>query len=179
MKAAFVDNDSKRLYIGEASKPAIKKDEILVRVKATALNRADLLQKRGLYPPPEGASPILGLEMSGVIEEIGEHVQGWKIGDRVCALLPGEDMHNILLYLHLWQFLFQIIFLLWKLLQSQKFFDSLYEFILVWLFAKGQTVLIHAGASGVGTAAIQLAREAGAKIIVTAGSHEKESFAFL
>ncbi|MCK9906705.1 alcohol dehydrogenase catalytic domain-containing protein, partial [Frankia sp. Cpl3] len=69
--------------------PVLSRKELLVKVKATALNRADLLQKRGAYPPPPGASPILGLEMAGVVEEVGAGVTGWKQGDRVCALLSG------------------------------------------------------------------------------------------
>ena len=89
MKAVLIDDHTKKLYIGEAEKPEIGPNELLVKVKATALNRADLLQKRGLYPPPEGASPIMGLEMSGVVEEVGSEVADWKKGDRVCALLPG------------------------------------------------------------------------------------------
>src|SRR5438132_6675624 len=89
MKAILIKDGSTELYIGEAERPAMGEQELLVRVKATALNRADLLQRRGLYPPPPGASTILGLEMAGVIEELGVDVEGWSIGDRVCALLAG------------------------------------------------------------------------------------------
>ncbi|HET7615389.1 MAG TPA: alcohol dehydrogenase catalytic domain-containing protein, partial [Bacillales bacterium] len=88
MEAVLV-NEKGRLRLGEYEKPVAAAGELLVKVKATAVNRADLLQKRGGYPPPEGASPILGLEMAGVVEETGDEVEGWKKGDRVFALLPG------------------------------------------------------------------------------------------
>ncbi|MBS4206904.1 NAD(P)H-quinone oxidoreductase [Bacillus sp. FJAT-50079] len=174
MKAVLVNNDSRQLYIGEALKPSISEEEILVKVKATALNRADLMQKRGLYPPPEGASPILGLEMSGVIEEIGEHVQGVKIGDRVCALLPGGGYAEYVAIPAAMAIPIPNHFSFVEAAAIPEVFLTAYM-NLFWFgrLQKGQTVLIHAGASGVGTAAIQLAREAGAKIIVTAGSHEK------
>lgn len=79
MKAILVDEGTKELYLGEWSDPVPSDGELLVRVKATALNRADLLQKRGGYPPPPGASPILGLEMAGVVEEVGRNVSGWQL----------------------------------------------------------------------------------------------------
>jgi tumor protein p53-inducible protein 3 len=89
MKAVLVEENTTRLYIGEAEDPIPLEDELLITVKATALNRADLMQKKGLYPPPAGASPILGLEMAGVVERTGKNVRGWRPGDRVCALLLG------------------------------------------------------------------------------------------
>jgi tumor protein p53-inducible protein 3 len=72
-----------QLYLGEAEKPPPSSHEVLVKVKATALNRADTLQRMGKYPPPPGASPIIGLEMSGIIEAIGAEVTEWKVGDKV------------------------------------------------------------------------------------------------
>jgi len=89
MKAILVEETTQNLFIGETDMPQMGKNDLLIKVKATALNRADLLQKRGLYPPPSGASTILGLEMSGVIDDVGVDVRDWKKGDRVCALLPG------------------------------------------------------------------------------------------
>lgn len=86
MKAVLQHPEAKALYIGETEEPNPSDGELLVRVKATSLNRADLLQKRGLYPPPPGATNILGLEMAGVVEEAAGR---WKKGDRVMALLPG------------------------------------------------------------------------------------------
>lgn len=86
MKAIQVHPETKKLYIGESDEPKHTDCELLVSVKATALNRADLLQKRGLYPPPPGATDILGLEMAGVVVE---GTGTWKKGDRVMGLLPG------------------------------------------------------------------------------------------
>ena len=77
------------LHIGEHPDPVMKEDELLIRVRATALNRADLLQRRGKHPPPKGVPDILGLEMSGEVASVGTACHGWRTGDRVCALLPG------------------------------------------------------------------------------------------
>ena len=79
------------LRIAELPDPAPGEGEVLVRVAATAVNRADLLQRQGLYPPPPGASPILGLECSGTIAKLGEGVVGWHVGDRVCTLAQPRD----------------------------------------------------------------------------------------
>ena len=174
MKAILVNENTQMLEVGEAKKPKAGPDELLVKVKATALNRADLLQKRGHYPPPPGASEILGLEMSGVIEELGDNVSGWEKGDRVCALLPGGGYA---------QYAVIPADMAIPIPESFSFIDAaaipeVYLTAYLNLFElgklkKGQYVLIHAGASGVGTAAIQLAREAGAQTIVTAGSSKK------
>lgn len=176
MKALLVNEGTHSMYFDEVVKPQIGKGDLLVKVKATSLNRADLLQKRGLYPPPKGASPVLGLEMSGVIEEIGSEVSGWKKGDRVCALLPGGGYA---------EFASIPADMAMPIPENLSFEEAaaIPEVFLtaylntVWLgnLQKGETVLIHAGASGVGTAAIQLAREIGAKIIVTAGTEEKRA----
>lgn len=173
MKAIIADERG-NLKIGTVEKPAIAPDELLIRVKATALNRADLLQKRGHYPPPPGASPILGLEMCGVVERIGSKASGWKTGDRVCALLPGGGYA---------QYAAIPAGMAMPVPENLSFEEGAAipeVFLTAYLnmfdlgkLQRGQTVLIHAGASGVGTAAIQLAREAGANIIATAGSKEK------
>src|SRR5882724_2455745 len=91
MRAVQIEAQGKdyRLVVGTQTRPAPGAGEVLIRVAAAGLNNADLLQARGLYPPPPGASPVLGMEVSGVIAELGEGVSGWKIADRVCALLPG------------------------------------------------------------------------------------------
>jgi NADPH:quinone reductase-like Zn-dependent oxidoreductase len=89
MKAVLVNSDRQSLYIGDWAEPEMGPEDLIVRVKATALNRADLMQKAGKYPPPQGESPILGLEMAGIVERVGSKVIKWKEGDRVCALLPG------------------------------------------------------------------------------------------
>ena len=148
--------------------------ELLVQVMATAVNRADLSQARGNYPPPAGESEILGLEMAGRIVALGEAGGGWQVGDRVCALLAGGGYAE--------QVAVHPDMLLpvpdhWSYAQAAAIPE-------VWLTAfvnlfqegglqAGQRALIHAGGSGVGTAAIQLARAAGAEVYATAGAPEK------
>ena len=81
--------EAEQLTMGSFQTPETTEGDLLVKVKATALNRADIMQRQGFYPPPKGASPILGLEMSGVVEQVGANCAGWKVGDRVFGLLPG------------------------------------------------------------------------------------------
>jgi putative PIG3 family NAD(P)H quinone oxidoreductase len=147
---------------------------VLVDVRATAVNRADLSQARGHYPPPPGASEILGLEMAGVIREVGSEVVGWKIGDRVCALLSGGG------YAEQAAVPYQMLLRLpddWSFAQGaavpEVWLTAFVNLFLEGNLQPGETVLIHAGASGVGTAAIQLAVAVGARAFVTAGSDEK------
>jgi putative PIG3 family NAD(P)H quinone oxidoreductase len=149
-------------------------DEVLVRIKATAVNRADLSQVAGHYPPPPGVTDILGLEMAGEIVALGAQVQGWQVGERVCALLAGGGYAEQVAVHH------QMLLPLpdnWSFAQGAAVPEVWYT-AFVNLFREGnlqagETVLIHAGASGVGTAAIQLAREAGATVFVTAGTAAK------
>lgn len=162
------------LQIGEHSGPSPGEGDLLVRVRATALNRADLLQRRGLYPPPEGASEILGLEMAGEIVAAGSACEGWTRGDRVCALLPGGG------YAELAAVAAGMAMRIPDDLSFEEAAAVPEAFLTAYLnlfdlggLARGETVLIHAGASGVGTAAIQLVREAGAVSLVTAGAPEK------
>ncbi|MBX3055530.1 MAG: NAD(P)H-quinone oxidoreductase [Anaerolineae bacterium] len=149
-------------------------DEVLVDVRATAVNRADLLQARGGYPPPPGASHILGLEMAGVINAVGEAVEGWQPGDRVCALLPGGGYAE--------QVAVPAGMLLrlpdgWSFAQGtavpEVWYTAYVNLFLEGDLKPGETVLIHAGASGVGTAAIQLACNTDAVAFVTAGRADK------
>ncbi len=153
---------------------AYNAEEVLVDVRATAVNRADLAQARGNYPPPAGASEILGLEMAGVIAAVGSAVQSWQTGDRVCALLPGGGYAE--------QAVVHADMLLpvpaeWSFEQAAAIPEAwLTAYVNLFLeggLQPGESVLIHAGGSGVGTAAVQLAREAGATAYVTAGSTEK------
>lgn len=176
MKAILVAESSNQLYIGDAVKPIIGENELLIKVKATALNRADLLQKRGLYPPPKGASPILGLEVSGIVDTIGTNVHGFKKGDRICALLPGGGYAEYAAIPAEMAIPIPDNITFEEAAGIPEVFLTAY-LNLCWLgnLKQGETVLIHAGASGVGTAAIQLAREIGAKVIVTAGAEEKRN----
>jgi tumor protein p53-inducible protein 3 len=174
MRAVLIEEGTHRLYIGEAEEPVMNDDELLVSVQATALNRADLLQKRGLYPPPKGASEIMGLEMAGIVEKVGKNVTGWQPGDRVCALLPGGGYAERVTIPAGMAIRIPDHFSFAEAAAIPEVFLTAY-LNLFWLggLKADYNVLIHAGASGVGTAAIQLVREAGATSIVTAGSEEK------
>ncbi len=176
MKAVVLDGfgSTEMMRIGDCPDPQIKPDELLVRVKATALNRADLLQRRGLYPPPPGASDILGLEMAGEVVQAGAETEGWRPGDRVCALLPGGGYASLVGIPAGMAIRLPDHFTYEQGAAIPEAFLTAY-LNLFWLgqIRPDSTVLIHAGASGVGTAAIQLAREAGATPVVTAGSPRK------
>lgn len=173
MKACLVD-ESNNLYWGDVEKPICKDDELLVRVHATAVNRADLHQKEGLYPVPPDASPILGLEMAGTVEQIGKDVSGWRVGDRVMALLSGggyaqyaaikaDTAIEVPEELHLDQ----------AASIPEVYLTSYLNMLQLGGLSSGERVLIHAAASGVGTASIQLAKAVGAKVYATAGAEEK------
>ncbi|MCM3342667.1 NAD(P)H-quinone oxidoreductase [Paenibacillus sp. MER TA 81-3] len=166
--------EEQKLYWGLWNKPALKSGELLVRIYATALNRADLLQKRGKYPVPAGASPILGLEMSGTIEAIGEGVTGWNIGDRVCALLPGGGYAQYaVIPSNMAMRVPDNMTLEQAAAVPEAYLTAFLNVFQLGRLQAGESVLIHAGASGVGTAAIQLAHAAGARVAATAGSEEK------
>ena len=176
MKAIMVKGDRQHPVLVWESVPdvAFGPEEVLVNVQATAVNRADLLQARGGYNPPSGASEILGLEMAGIIAAVGEDVEEWQVGDRVCALLPGGGYAE--------QVAVPAGMLLalpkaWTFAQGtavpEVWYTAYVNLFLEGDLVAGETVLIHAGASGVGTAAIQLANEAEATVFVTAGSDEK------
>lgn len=149
-------------------------DEVLVDVRATAVNRADLSQARGNYPPPPGASDILGLEMAGVVVALGERVRGSNVGDRVCALLPGGGYaervavhQDMLLRLpDAWSFAMGTAV-------PEAWLTAFVNLFLEADLRPHEIALIHAGGSGVGTAAIQLARAVGAMAFTTAGSDAK------
>ncbi len=170
----YADAAEPRLVWEEVEDPVMGAGEVLVRVGASAVNRADLLQARGGYAPPPGAPEILGLEMAGDVLAVGSGVAGWQPGDRVCALLPGGGYaeravvpQGMLLRLPDG----------WTYAQGAAVPEAWYTaFVNLFLegdLQAGERVLIHAGASGVGTAAIQLARAAGAEVYATAGTAEK------
>lgn len=148
--------------------------EVLVAVRATAVNRADLLQAQGQYPPPPGASEILGLEVSGVVRAVSEDVTDWAAGDRVMALLPGGG------YAERATVPAGLLMRLpenWSYAQGaavpEAWLTAFLNLFIEGRLAAGESALIHAGASGVGTAAIQMARTAGAEVYATAGSVQK------
>lgn len=162
------------MTLGDAPDPEPKPGEILVRVHAAGVNRADVLQRMGRYPPPPGASPTLGLELAGEVAALGPGASRFQPGDRVMALVTGgayatraavPEVAALPVPAGL------------DFAQGAAIPEA---FLTAWLnlftlggLEKGETVLIHAGASGVGSAAIQLARETGARVITTVGSDEK------
>jgi len=176
MKAILFKESGGPLYIGEWDKPIPAEDEILIKVAATALNRADLLQRGGKYPPPEGASPILGLEASGKVEACGANVSRWKAGDFVFGLLPGGGYAE---YAVIHEDMAMSAPANLKLTEAaaipEVYLTAFHA--LSWLahIQAGERVLIHAGGSGVGTAAIQLSREMGASDIIITASAAKHA----
>lgn len=162
------------LIWSEVPDPVPAADEVLIRVRASAVNRADLLQRQGFYEPPPGASPYPGLECSGVIEQVGANVTGWATGDECCALLSGGGYAELVAVPAV------------QVMPLPEGIDVLTAAALpevactVWSnlvdtarLTEGETVLIHGGSSGIGTFAIQFARARGARVAVTAGSAEK------
>lgn len=176
MKAILVDTTQpdRPLRWAETADPACAADEVLVDVRATALNRADLAQRAGHYPPPPGASEIIGLEMAGVINRLGANVKDWHIGDRVCALLPGGGYAE---KAAVPKAMLMPIPSQWSFEQAAGLPEVyLTAFVNLYMEAQlqaGESVLVHGGASGVGTAAIQLLKASGNPVYVTAGSAEK------
>ncbi|MDH0732771.1 NAD(P)H-quinone oxidoreductase [Pseudomonas sichuanensis] len=160
----------------EAERPACDAGQVRIRVAAAGLNRADLLQKAGLYPPPPGASPYMGLECAGIIEEVGAGAD-WRVGDRVCALLAGGGMAE------------EVVVDARHVLPVPEGL-SLHEaaaipevYATAWLnifqlggLKAGEKVLVHAGASGVGSAAIQLCKAFGNPVWVSVGSDERLAY---
>ncbi len=179
MKAVIVNEPGgvDQLSIGERPIPEPTEDELLVQVKATALNRADIMQRMGHYPPPEGASQILGLEMAGVVVKVGRNCSGWHKGDRVFALLPGGGYAGYVTVPARMAMPIPGSMSFEEAAAVPEAFFTAYQ-ALFWLGGLRSTerVLIHAGASGVGSAAIQLAKFAGAESIITAGSAKKLDF---
>lgn len=162
------------LQILDLPTPELKPGEVLIKVAYAGVNRPDLIQRKGAYPPPPDASPLMGLEVSGTIAALGPNVDSWKIGETVCALTPGggyaEEVaapagHCMPIPTGL------------SLLKAAALPET---YITVWAnlieraqLRQGETVLIHGGSSGIGITAIQLAKWAGATVITTAGAENK------
>jgi putative PIG3 family NAD(P)H quinone oxidoreductase len=158
----------------EVPDPVPGAGEVLIQVSAAAVNRADVLQRRGFYDPPPGASPYPGLECSGRIAGVGPGVAGWAVGDEVCALLAGGAYAE------------QVVAPVGQLLPVPKGMDLAVAAALpevtatVWSnvfqiahLRPGETLLVHGGSSGIGTMAIQLGKAVGARVVTTAGSARK------
>ncbi len=162
------------LVLAEVPAPQLEPGEVLIQVAVAGVNRADVMQRKGFYPPPEGASEYPGLEVSGTITQVGEGVADWQVGDRVCALLTGGGYAE------------QVAVPAAQVLPVPEGVDLAEAAALpevactVWSnvfgaadLQPGQVLLVHGGSSGIGTMAIQLARALGARVAVTAGSQEK------
>jgi putative PIG3 family NAD(P)H quinone oxidoreductase len=162
------------LQIADVPDPRPGRGEVVLTVAATAVNRADILQRMGYYPPPPGAPEWLGLEASGTVTEIGPGVTGWSIGDQACALLAGGGYAD------------KVAVPAGQLLPVPDGVGLVEAAALpevtctVWSnvmmlagLRPGETFLVHGGSSGIGTMAIQLARQVGARVAVTAGTAEK------
>lgn len=162
------------LQLGEAPRPALGPDDLRIAVRATSVNRADLLQAAGRYPPPPGASTILGLECAGVVSEIGANVQGWAVGDRVMALLPGGGYaEEVSVHAGSAMHVPDALSDEEAAALPEVFLTAFLNLFLLALLREGESVLIHGGGSGVGTAATTLCKLAGVRVLVTAGSPEK------
>ncbi|MGH8888826.1 MAG: NAD(P)H-quinone oxidoreductase [Acidothermaceae bacterium] len=166
--------DPEAMVWAQVADPVARAREVVVDVRAAGVNRADLLQRQGRYPPPAGASEIIGLECSGVIVEVGPDVDNWRAGDEVCALLAGGAYAE------------QVAVPAGQLLPVPQGVSLTHAAALpeaactIWSTAfavahlqAGETLLMHGGTSGVGTFAIQLARAVGCHVATTAGSAEK------
>ena len=162
------------LTITELPDPQPGPGEVVVDVVATAVNRADLLQRQGFYPPPPGASDVLGLECSGRVSAVGPDVEQWSVGDEVCALLAGGGYAEKVLVpagqlmrvpdgvpLDLAGALPEVACTVWS------------NVFMVAHLQHGETLLVHGGAGGIGSFAIQLAAALGARVFATAGSEDK------
>lgn len=162
------------LHIGSVDPPAMDPDSLRIRVRATSVNRADLLQRQGMYPVPPGASPILGLECAGEVIEVGQHVQGWKQGDRAMALLLGGGYAEEAV-VHAGSAMPVPAALSDDEAGAipEVFLTAFLNIFTLGQAADGGAVLVHGGGSGVGTAAITLCKRAGMRVIVTAGSDDK------
>jgi putative PIG3 family NAD(P)H quinone oxidoreductase len=165
------------LRLSEAPTPSPASGEILIEVQFAGVNRPDVMQRLGRYPPPPGASPILGLEVAGRVAALGTGVTQWQLGDPVCALVPGGGYaqfcvapagHALPIPTGL------------SMAQAaglpENWFTVWANLIGMAGLRRGERVLVHGGSSGIGLAAIQLARHVGAEAIVTVGSEEKVRF---
>nr|WP_083332679.1 NAD(P)H-quinone oxidoreductase [Hyphomonas sp. Mor2] len=176
---AVVVEDDAPLKLADVEKPTCGPNDVLVEIVTAGLNRADLVQRHGMYPPPPGASEIMGLECSGTVVEIGAEVTNWTVGDRVCALMAGGGYAE-----------FAVVDQgsLFRMPDNMSFDQAgaLPEVMMtVWAnifdrcqFKAGESLLIHGGTSGIGTMAIQMAKHAGAaNIMITAGTADKCAYA--
>ena len=172
MKAMLVD-ENKNLVWSDVADPIIKADEVLVKTYAAALNRADLLQRQGRYPSPAGCPEWMGLEISGEIVEVGAEVVGWKLGDKVCALLGGGGYAEYVAVKH--DMLMPIpkgLSMVEAAALPEAYATSYLNLFIEGHLESGQTAFIPAGASGLASVAIPMAKAFGARVITSVLSDE-------
>ncbi|MEZ5509836.1 MAG: NAD(P)H-quinone oxidoreductase [Gammaproteobacteria bacterium] len=173
MKAIVIQSD-KHLRWENVATPMPGPDDVAIRVHATAINRADLMQRAGLYPPPPGASSILGLECAGEITAVGANIQQWQAGDRVCALLAGGGYAETVVCPASHVLPIPAGFTYQQAAALPEVFATAWLNLYMEADTRpGQKVILHAGASGVGTAAIQLCQRQGNPVFVTVGDQQK------
>ena len=166
------------LKIAERPDPVAGPGQVLIRVRAAGVNRPDLLQRTGTYPPPPGASDVLGLEIAGEIEAVGEGVTRWAVGDRVCALLGGGGYAELAVVdaRHVLPIPEGLDYVQAAVLPETVFtvFANVFE---SGALKAGETLLIHGATSGIGVTAIQMAKAAGARVIATSRGADKAAAA--
>lgn len=174
----FIDmsapGDADVMFVNTGEKPSLKSGEVLIRVSAAGVNRPDVIQRKGAYPPPVDASPILGLEVAGVIEACAAGVNGWQVGDKVCALTNGGGYAE---YVAVPAGQCLPVPAGFSMVEAAALPETCFT---VWSnlydranLQQGETLLVHGGAGGIGTTAIQLATALGARVLATAGTDEK------
>ena len=172
MKAMLV-NDNKDFLWTDVDDPVIKDDDVLVKIYAAALNRADLLQRQGKYPSPPGCPEWMGLEVAGVIEQVGPKVKNWRVGDRVCALLGGGGYAEYVAVKY--DMLMPIpkgLSMIEAAALPEAYATSYLNLFIEGHLEAGQTAFIPAGASGLASVAIPMAKAFGARVITSVLSDE-------
>jgi len=169
-----IDADTKALCIASGGIPKPKSDEVLIRVQSAGINRADLLQRKGHYPPPPDASPIMGLEVAGTVESVGDNAGEWQVGDNICALTHGGGYAEYAVApvgqsmpiptgytMDEAAALPEALLTIWHNLYQRAALQP------------GENVLIHGGASGMGSMGVMICSQLGATVYTTAGTDEK------
>lgn len=176
MRAIEIENPGPQSVLStrELPDPTLSPGEVVIRVAAAGVNRADLLQRAGKYPPPPGASELLGLEVSGIVERVAPEVTSLHVGDEVCALLSGGGYAELVAVPAVQVFRRpKSVSLQDAAAIPEAFITAFANLVGEGRLVAGETVLIHGGASGVGTAAIQVARAVGARVACTVGDDAK------
>ena len=176
MRAIEIRNPGgpEELVVTDLSTPLPGAGEVLIKVTAAGINRPDVMQREGKYPPPPGASDILGLEVAGIITELGEGVTEWRLGDRVCALVAGGGYAEFCVASASTCLPVPAgVSMMEASAMPETFFTVWTNVFERGQLVKGERLLVHGGASGIGTTAIQMAAAFGATVFTTAGSAEK------